>query len=635
MTSLPVPTIGLSAQGHREYGKMMNWVVNSAKRKINAIQRVWGGEILRSFSKAPTKKLTVALLGRPNTGKSTLFNRLTKTKGAIVSNVPGTTRDRKEGKAELGGQSFMVYDTGGYDDRGVVSTDIQKQVQSAIAQSNIILFMVDSKVGITALDEQFARWIRLNIGKHHDKATAPEVVLVANKAESGYMSDEVVHVLAESYKLGFGEPLLLSAMHGDGLTDLATRLFKYAEAHGFDDNGVQLAKPMPEMDPILQEILEPPPIDEATMTTVHLAIMGRPNVGKSTLLNAIVGEERVIAGELPGLTRDAIPVEWEYDNRPFRLVDTAGLTRISTNRNLLAGVKEKKMRPLHDVIGKHAANDPVTLPGLKMVNTEEDPSQYSSQISEFALLSALNALRYAQIVLLVVESTQGNFKKIDLQLARKCLMEGRGLLIVANKFDELEERGLTIKEYEAQVKEHCDEYLREFGDIPIVVTTGKEGRGVGRLLRTAVEVHDSWTRRISTSVLNTWLQDTMVTFPSARAGAKAVKIKYITQVKAGPPTFSLFANVSELPGSFERFFRGKLQEDFHLKGVPIRFIVKKSVGNPAKKHLLAHGKHSSRGRGRGDSKGRVGPNRKAKRILKRIKGTVLQRRKKDKRVRNK
>jgi predicted GTPase len=192
-----------------------------------------------------------------------------------------------------------------------------------------------------------------------------------------------------------------------------------------------------------------------------------------------------------------------------------------------------------------------------------------------------------------------------------------------------------VKEYEEQVKIHSNEYLREFGDIPVVATTGSEGMGMKKLMRTAMKVHAAWSKRIDTWVLNSWLKDMLVTMPTARAGDKAVTIKYMTQVKARPPTFALFSNVSELPGFFERFVRSRLQEDFQLEGVPIRFIVKKSIGSSTKLSLLRFGKHSRRGAGLGDSRGKVGPNRNKTRLIKRIRNSILNRRKKDKRVRGK
>eukprot|EP01039_Chlorochromonas_danica_P008777 gene8777-9679_t len=601
--------------------KNNNHTPNNSKTSTSSTTTTTTGERL----------VTVSLVGRPNTGKSTLFNRLTHSRNAIVSNVPGTTRDRKEGIGYLAGFKFRVFDTGGYDDRGIVSQDIQKQVQYALSHSDLVLLLVDTRVGVTGLDEQFARWMRLQVGKSTHEPR-PEVVLVANKAEGGLMSDQVMNVVSDGYKLGFGEPLLLSAIHGDGLTDLASRMFEHGAKYGYDDTGkyVGLSSEEKKPDHLSEEGV---PVIEEKASEIQLAVMGRPNVGKSTLINAMIGEERVIAGALPGLTRDSITVEWSFEGRGFKLVDTAGLTRISTNKKLLEGVQEKKLRPIHEVIGKLAKNESITLPGIQQVNTEEDPSQFSAQISEYALLSALNALKYAQVVMLVVEAHQGKFLKIDLQLARRCLEEGRALFIVANKVDLLRARGISVTEYEKQVKDHANEYLREFGDIPVIATAGIEGQGLKRVLRTAMRVHDSWDRRISTWLLNNWMKDALVAMPLARAGNKVVKVKYMVQTKNRPPTFTLFSNAKELPGSYERFLRSRLQDDFHFEGVPIRFNVKKSVGKAVNLSLLRQGKHSRRGTGRGDVF--VGPNRDKKRLMRRIRGDSSKRRILDKRMKKK
>jgi GTPase len=353
--------------------------------------------------------------------------------------------------------------------------------------------------------------------------------------------------------------------------------------------------------------------------------------GKSTLLNSLLGEQRVIAGPTAGLTRDSIAVEWMFRDRTFRLVDTAGLTRLQTNKDLLAGIKEQRKVAMIEKVGRDV-NVKIVLPGIQTLDPEQDPSQWSAQISEYALLSALNACKLSQVVMLVVESDQGKFSKVDLQLARHCLNEGRGVFIAANKCDLLSDKGVSIAEFEKQVSEHTAEYFREFGDIPVVVCSGENNKNLRRLLNTAIEVHDSWSRRISTWVLNKWLKELMVTAPTARAGDKAVHIKYVTQVKARPPTFALFSNVTELPVFLERFLRSRLQQEFRLKGVPIRFIVKKSEGNEVKKHLLKQGKHTRRGTGLGEAKGRVGPKRDETRSLRKVVDNTDERRRRDTRL---
>ncbi len=652
---------------------------SSSSSFTTSMNSVSSSEATRSWASPPTffrkpgvmhrtedNILTVALVGRPNTGKSTLFNRLTKSKTAIVSNVPGTTRDRREGKGFLAGLPLNIIDTGGLDDRGVVSQQIQQQVIASLSSADVILFMLDAKVGLTALDNFFAKWLRekmakaantMRVANNTSSITLPKVLLLANKTEGAHMNDRVLDIVSESYSLGFGEPMLISATHGDGMSDLATSLIEIAQERGkkdmVDDSSIsrKSIKKATETNEISTTSFDADghgsnivtkdaikaeeknfDLNDIANRTIQLAIMGRPNVGKSTLLNAFLGEDRVITGPTAGLTRDAIHVEWSYRDRLFRLVDTAGLTRLQTNKELLKGVKEQRNLSIAETIGKHV-DKKIILPGLRELNPEEDPSQWSTQISEYALLSALQACKHSQVVMIVVESTQGKFNKVDLQLARHCLMEGRAVFIAANKCDQLTRAGVSLSDYEEQVMKHTEEFFREFGEIPVVACSGTKQKNLRKLLATAMEVHDSWSKRINTWVLNKWLKELMVIAPTARAGDKAVHIKYITQVKARPPTFALFANVTELPVFLERFLRSRLQKEFHLRGVPIRFIVKKSEGNAVKKHLLKQGKHSRRGTGLGEAKGRVGPNRDEHRIRKRYVDVTDERRRRDSRLR--
>lgn len=401
--------------------------------------------------------------------------------------------------------------------------------------SDITLFLLDSKAGVTVLDEHFAKWIRKTLGQigaatGNDKSSLGvdsskvsnkndsdyiynkdvkidnrKVMILANKTEGAHMSTRVIDTISDSLRLGLGDALPISATHGEGISDLASELIAAAQARGYEDgSGVD--------DKGSKEAIK---LEERV---VQLAIMGRPNVGKSTLLNAFIGEERCITGPTPGLTRDAVHVEWTYNKRLFRLVDTAGLTRIRPDRKLLEDSGwEKKNFKMQEKVGKYF--DKYTLPGIELMNPEEDPSQYSYQISELALVSALNALRFAQVVLLVVESDQGKFSKLDLQLARKCLEEGRALVIAANKTDEVMlKAGISSKQYTDGVRNHCDQFMREFGEVPIVATTAIDNKGTSRLLETVLVTHDAWSKRISTWVLNRWLKDTLVVSPLKRVG---------------------------------------------------------------------------------------------------------------------
>ena len=504
--------------------------------------------------------LEVAIVGRPNTGKSTLFNRLVGSKlspHAIVSPVSGTTRDRRTGIGHLAGLQFRVVDTGGLDDRGVVNQQIRHQVMSAIASADVILFVLDAQVGVTSLDQYFAQWIRKSMGTSissaASKISTKKLILLANKTEGAHLSERVLDTVSESLAFGMGEPLLISASHGDGMAELAQHLLEIAQEHKLDT-----LKGSEEADASLPKSLEE--------KTIQLAIMGKPNVGKSTLLNAIVGNERVITGPTPGLTRDAIHVDWNFKGRTFKLVDTAGLTRItpvtkinsSESSQLLQEDKRNMQRIQNDIepkLHETKLSKQIDLPGVKETDPMNDPSQYSYQISELALTDALNSLRFAQVVLLVIEGKHGKFNKIDLQIAQKCLVEGRAFVVCANKRDIVMSAGVTAKLYEEGVILHCRQYLKEFGEVRVVSCSATEADGIEGVLQAVLETHDSWSRRISTWVLNRWIKDALLSSNPPRAAGKEVTIKYMTQVKTRPPTFAVFCNMEELPGFFERHLR--------------------------------------------------------------------------------
>eukprot|EP01034_Spumella_vulgaris_P026595 gene26595-33197_t len=615
--------------------------------------------------------------------------------------------------------------------------------------ADIILFLLDAKVGVTSVDESFAKWLRkrvtppkeknlpalesldqlpINLGGREGQRirSAKDIILIANKTEGAHLSDRVLDTVAEGLRLGFGEPILLSASHGDGMADLAQVLIKAAQERGLDDGDEIVGRRLKlnkrefqtvianssgdetrdvnnrlllssesgsigggeitgepssylsgeecnEVDSNLFNEVENEVVESSLVVKggekiskvqdlnhdglpvkapiesrlIQVAIMGRPNVGKSTLLNAIMGQERVITGSTPGLTRDSVHVEWSFGDRNFRLVDTAGLTRMRPNKTLMEGQSEKRHLASSDKIIGNARNqkklninkavrpDGSTgtnhLPGIGLMDKELDPSQFSYQISEFALISALNALRFAQVVMLVIESKQGVFSKLELQLARKCLNEGRALIICANKMDLLKADHISKHEYEMSVKKHTETFMREFGDVPVVPCSGTEGNGINRLLETVISTHDAWSKRINTGLLNNWLKDLMVTAPTPRAGNKRINIKYITQIKTRPPTFALFGNVAEIPGFFERFLKSRMQRDFKLEGIPLRYLIRKTKGHAVKKRLLSQGKHTRRGVGHGERRGQ-GPNRELKMIIRKQRGQMNVRRKRDSRT---
>jgi GTP-binding protein len=565
-----------------------------------------------------------------------------------------------------------VIDTGGLDEKGEMNNIIKNQVEKAVLLSDAVVFMIDGKAGLTSLDEHFAHWIRKRALSKSALATLPanhvrpKVILAINKTEGAKSNDFVLETMAEAYKLGFGEPILISAAHGDGMADLGLALLDVAKQRGCEVEGISKAdrrkaakvvrrrkeflerldkesspvaaapaeleelpassaeetgavipaveaeKELPEdlqyrnLPEDVRRALEANNFHEEKDRVIQVAIMGRPNVGKSTLLNALIGEERVITGPLPGLTRDAISVQWEAHGRTFRLIDTAGLTRIQPNHSKLSDVPIRKHDTVVQALQRKAAAVTVPLPGRDKVSIEENPSQFSEQIAELALLSSLQALRYAQVVFVVVDSAQGKFHKLDLQLIQKCYEEGRSVIVIANKADLLRELRVGLAEYEGQVAQHIQRSIHDFHhELPVIACSALTKHGVSRILERAIDTHEQYSKRVPTWVLNRWLKDTMVTIRPARVANKAVHCKYLIQTHIRPPTFLVFANVLHLPPQLETFILNNLQKDFQLQGVPIRLHTKKSKGRAVKVHLLKHGRQTKRGQGRGEAKGKL------------------------------
>ncbi len=575
-----------------------------------------------------SRYLNVVLVGRPNTGKSTLFNRFVGSNKAIVSNVPGTTRDRRQGVGYLANLPFQLTDTGGLDDRGSVTHNIKEQVERAILDADLVFFMIDAKSGVTELDRHFAQWLRKR-SSTVSKKDHMEIILLANKAEGNHLSESVLDTFAEGSRLGLGDPFLVSAVHGDGMADLASIMVKHAqERHCFlstDDEEEYKVKHVytdsyyannDVEDNENHKSLKGVPLSSKT---IQLAIMGKPNVGKSTIMNSILGDERCMVGPIAGLTRDSIEVEWKQFDRNFKLVDTAGLTHVKVIKKHLESKRQHRLDDEYNKTGLDLYDEKgKLLPGVHQVNPEEDPSQFSHQVQELALVNALASLKYAQVILLVVESAQGNFRNIDLQLARKCLEEGRSLVVVANKLDLLNngsdstgnDMAVTHEMYRSMVQEHVNTYLRDFGHVPVIPCSALYQDNIDKILTAAIEVHDAWSKRVNTWVLNRWLKDCILTAPQFRHKGKAIKLKYITQLSSRPPEFLLFTNVEEVPQTLIRHLRNEIQRDFDLKGTPVRFVVRKSVGNETDKtrlqqKLVGHGKKGRRGVGN-DSRG-VGP----------------------------
>jgi GTP-binding protein len=449
---------------------------------------------------------TVALVGRPNVGKSTLFNRLAGKKLALVDDTPGVTRDWRSAAAYVGGLEFTVVDTAGLEDvsDGSLEARMRRQTEQAMQRADVALFIIDARAGVTPLDHHFAAILR--------KGPTP-VILVANKAEgrSGLSG------MLEAYELGLGDPVAISAEHGEGMADLVEVLLPYASA----GDGAGGAEDTDEPSPGTETDEDDPG------APIQIAIVGRPNVGKSTLLNALLGEERVLTGPEAGMTRDAIAVDWMWNGRRFRLVDTAGLRR---------------------------------------------RARIDDKVERLAAADALRVIRMAQVVVLVIDAGQ-TLDKQDLTIARMVFDEGRALVIAANKWDEVADRTAALK----QIDDRLEASLSQARGIPTVTISALKGQKLDVLLKTMEEVYALWNRRMPTAQINRWLEGVMEHHPPPLVEGRRIRIRYATQVKARPPTFALFVNKPlDLPESYQRYLIGSLRECFDLPGVPVRLLLRKS-----------------------------------------------------------
>jgi GTPase len=433
---------------------------------------------------------TVAIVGRPNVGKSTLFNRLVGKRLAITDDRPGVTRDLREGEAKLGDLRFAVLDTAGFEDETGDSLPARMRVltERAVAQCDLCLFLVDARVGITPVDEQFAGILRRS-GK--------PVILAANKAE-GRAGESG---LLDAWSLGLGEVVALSAEHGEGLDELRHQLAPHLEGHP----------------------VEPEPEDGAPL---RIAIMGRPNAGKSTLVNAILGEERMLTGPEAGITRDAVSVEVDWEGTPMRIFDTAGLRR-------KARIEEK--------------------------------------LEKLSVADALRAVRFAEVVVLLIDA-ESPFDTQDLRLADLAEREGRAVVVAINKWDLAEDRQARM----AELRENFGQMLPQLRGAPLVFVSARTGKGLDRLREAVLKAHEIWNRRIGTGPLNRWLADIVEAHPPPAPGGRRIKLRYLTQVKARPPEFVLFCSRAEaLPDAYRRYLVHGLREAFDLPGTPIRLTLRK------------------------------------------------------------
>lgn len=452
---------------------------------------------------------TVAIIGRPNVGKSTLFNRLVGKRVAIVDDTPGVTRDRREGEGSIADMTFTIIDTAGLEDvhDDSLESRMRQQTEKAFLEADVALMMYDARVGITPIDEHFAGWLR----RHKTP-----VIVVANKCESKASQAG----LMEAYALGLGEPIPFSAEHGQGLSELYDALRPYMEASEAEEARVAF-----ELEALNDSGEED---DDAKIMArpLQMAIVGRPNVGKSTLINKLIGEDRLLTGPEAGITRDSITVPWTYQGRDFLLVDTAGLRR-------RAKVNEK--------------------------------------IEALSGAETRRAIDFAQVVVMVLDAND-MLEKQDLTIARNVIDEGRALLIAVNKWDTITNQREALDKLHNRLQTS----LPQVRGIPVVTLSAKTGRGLDKLLDAVLDVFEVWNRRVPTAKLNRWLEEIMTHHPPPLVSGRRVKVRYMTQPKSRPPTFALFVSHEKgLPESYSRYMANALREDFDLWGVPLRLLVRK------------------------------------------------------------
>jgi GTPase len=448
---------------------------------------------------------TIAIVGRPNVGKSTLFNRLAGKRLALVDDQPGLTRDRREADTELGTTAVRLIDTAGLEhgDSGL-SARMREQTVAAIKQADLVVFLIDARAGIVAADEIFAELVR---------SSGKPVILAANKVE-GRAAEPGLY---EAFSLGLGEPLPISAEHALGIGELSDAIQQAASGQ---DGGAEIEE-------------APGEEEEGTAHPLRIAVVGRPNVGKSTLVNTILGEERLITGPEAGITRDAIAVDLERQGRALRLFDTAGLRR--------------KMR---------------------MEGTAE----------ELSVGDTLRAIRFAEVVVLLLDAERP-FEKQDLQIADLIFEEGRALVIAVNKWDLVRAPQARL----AELRETCERLLPQIKGVAFVPVSALTGKGIDKLLGAVLAADALWNKRLPTHALNQWLREAVETHSPPAVSGRRIKLRYITESNARPPTFVLFCSRPKaLPDSYVRYLVNSLRETFDLPGVPIRLHLRKGENPYAK-----------------------------------------------------
>ena len=442
------------------------------------------------------RSATVAIVGRPNVGKSTLFNRLVGKRLALVDDQPGVTRDRREGDAHLLGLDFRIVDTAGFEDQDAATLPGRMRVQTekAVRDADAALFLIDARAGVTPLDEEIARWLR---------SEDTPIILCANKAE-GKQGEAG---LMEAYALGFDNPIALSAEHGEGVVDLFDAL-------------------RPIVEPFMEDAADAEEEGEdEPLGPLKLAIVGRPNAGKSTLINRMIGEDRLITGPEAGITRDSIRVDWQWEKdgevHPIQLFDTAGMRK-------RAKVQDK--------------------------------------LEKLSVADALHAVDFAEVVVLLLDATKG-LEAQDLRIADRVLEEGRALIVALNKWDVAENPSALFN----GVRAALDDGLSQVKGVPLLSISGATGKGIDTLVRVAFEQRDIWTRRMSTAKLNRWFEGAVTANPPPAPGGRRIKLRYITQARTRPPTFVVFGSRTDaLPASYQRYLTNGMRKELGFQGVPIR-----------------------------------------------------------------
>ncbi|MAC81179.1 MAG: ribosome biogenesis GTPase Der [Rhodobacteraceae bacterium] len=466
--------------------------------------------------------LTLAIVGRPNVGKSTLFNRLVGKRLALVDDQPGVTRDLREGQARLGDLKFTVIDTAGLEEATDESLQgrMRKLTERAVDMSDVCLFIIDARTGLAPADRVFAEILRKRAG---------HVVLAANKAEGAAADAGVL----EAWELGLGEPVRISAEHGEGMADLYAALMPFADAA--DAKAAKAAEDAPEIEVDLDEDNEDTSIPMPTVAKpLQVAVVGRPNAGKSTLINRIVGEDRLLTGPEAGITRDAISLPVVWDGTPMRIFDTAGMRK-------KAKVQEK--------------------------------------LEKMSVSDGLRAVKFAEVVVVLLDAAIP-FEQQDLRIADLAEREGRAVVVAVNKWDLEDDKNAKIRE----LRESFERLLPQLRGAPLVTLSARTGRGIDRLHAAINKAYEVWNRRVPTAQLNRWLGAMVEAHPPPAPQGKRIKLRYMTQAKTRPPGFVVMCSHPEkMPESYPRYLVNGLRVDFDMPGTPIRLTLRSQASkNPYK-----------------------------------------------------